>query len=223
MSTLDNALRMRGWSYSPTVSETELGKLIRSLGKPISLARRGPQVVDLRPYDELDAPAGSMSSKVGLGEQPLHTDGAFCQRPPRYLVMHCLDSGEGRCPTRINQIDWQALIRDRPSVLIEPTWIVQGGGWSPFYSQVLLLADGQDGMLRFDPCCMRPVSSDPELPARTLAALDPYVMKTDVIWNEGGVLIIDNWRCLHGRHNAVNALSRVIRRWTLETSNGLDR
>ncbi|WP_370867835.1 TauD/TfdA family dioxygenase [Phenylobacterium sp.] len=56
---------------------------------------------------------------------------------------------------------------------------------------------------------------------QTLAALRRYATATEVNWSTGDILLIDNWRCLHGRAEAACAPSRVLRRWQLGEDVGL--
>jgi alpha-ketoglutarate-dependent taurine dioxygenase len=44
----------------------------------------------------------------------------------------------------------------------------------------------------------------------------------EIAWEPGDLLIIDNWRCLHGRGlGADRARSRRLRRWMVGANNGL--
>jgi len=82
--------------------------------------------VDLKPPTKMSASPHSMSSIVGTDAQPMHTDGAYEKVPPRFIALYCIDPGETQCPTIIWRLDRSLLVRDRPSVLCKPNWIVTG-------------------------------------------------------------------------------------------------
>jgi hypothetical protein len=168
---------------------------------------------DLKTYDKSEAPLLSMSARVGTGDQPLHTDAAYLHLPPRYIALHCLDPGEGNCPTRVLSVDLFRLRSEGPAWLREPHWICCDGYNSAFYSPITEVQNGIE-RLRFDPFCMFALKPDrPDL-NQALAAIEERSVEVSVRWDAGRCLIIDNWRCLHARGTgAIDTPSRLLRRW----------
>lgn len=101
----------------------------------------------LRPQSQTEAAANSLSAVHGLGEQPLHTDGAHFRRPP----------------------DWIALVVDQPNSTPTKLWRLPAGSgdvpWDALLNGVFLVNTGPDRFLttsgdgrgvRYDPTCMVP-------------------------------------------------------------------
>ena len=214
-------LAVNGWTHCLASLRLPVADLVRALGYAGSKIQPLPMAKDLRPRDTGGARPGSMSSKIGLSEQPFHTDGAFRITPPRHLIFECLDPGEVLCSTEIWALNWVRLIHDRPTILREPPWLVRQSRSAAFYTQVLACTGTTGGLIRFDPCCMVPVQEAVEVGRETMAAIECYSRLVQIDWAIGDVLVIDNWRCLHRRADATRSPSRCLRRWELGGSLGL--
>lgn len=176
---------------------------------------------DLVPYDLDSAPPNSMSSIIGKGAQPFHTDSAFEPTPPRYVVLYCVDPGEAECPTNLLSIDMCGPIADETS-LTRQFWIFRGGRNSPFYAPIVEKVNGIS-RLRFDPLCMKPTSKNQMRESEVEGLLKLRSQSSSVTWDKNDMLTIDNWRCLHARGSgAEKTPSRRLRRWTIGAENGLD-
>lgn len=214
-------VRRDGCAHVPSEAGLRIDDLLPLLGRLLP-NHDGQYHCDLRPHTQETAPRASMSSFTGAGPQPPHTDAAFMARPPRYLVFECLHPGEHSCPTNVWSLDVSRLVHDGPDVLTAPGWLVSGGGKRPFYCQVLT-AQGAEPWVRFDPCCMRPPSSSGRGALDEAAKiLAEYSTLRSFSWDRSALLIIDNWRCLHGRAGGgESAPSRRLRRWSIEAADGL--
>jgi alpha-ketoglutarate-dependent taurine dioxygenase len=216
-----DALSRYGWFMSIPGNPQDAVELIRTLG-PILANQRGNGVhQDLIPYTKSSAPQNSMSSFIGTGEQPMHTDRAHSSNPPRYVALYCLEPGDIPCSTYIWRPDCDRLLRDRPRPLTSPQWVFRDGDRAAFYAPVLKVHS--DAIkLRFDPCCMRPASFCDRTTAAAETLLREYTQQLTINWQRGSLLILDNWRCLHARA-ALNedGLSRRLRRWYIGESNGV--
>lgn len=169
--------------------------------------RRGDAPVqELQPTTLDTAHPASLSAQVGLGEQPLHTDGAHLRRPPDYVILWCTEPSA--TPTRL----W------RPPIARLLT--------SPDQNGVFLVRSGSDTWLatalsgadlRFDPGCMTPADASARRLSEALQA-PPEGDVQEVVWDMPGmVLLIRNRRVLHGRAAVVEGdldrrLSRVAYR-----------
>lgn len=161
----------------------------------------------LRPTTVMDAHPSSLSATVGMGVQPLHTDGAHLARVPDYVVLWCADTNS--TPTRF-WAPWNVVSRNDEHGM----FVVRSGSrtW-------LAPAIEPYRNLRFDPICMHPGDAA----ARRLAVLlqePPDHEVQSVTWDvPGKVLLLRNRFLLHGRAAvAANDTDRRIERIALATS-----
>jgi hypothetical protein len=213
-------LSVDGWSVIVSASAEGITPLLSGLGPLIHAASRTDHH-DLIPYEKHAAPPASMSALTGTEAQPMHTDGAYYHLPPRYVILQCLNPGEAYCPTRIWVMDLKQLRREGPAILMRPDWVAQGGGHPAFYCSVLDSERGAE-RIRFDPLCMRPALQAGQTADGVRTVLEHFSTRTEIEWERGSVLVIDNWRCLHARGaGAGDAPSRKLRRWLIGVNNGL--
>lgn len=218
LSTLE--LKTNGWLHMPSALATSPVAILSALGTVIP-SRDGLLHRDLIPLKRDSAPPASMSSKTGPGEQPMHTDAAFCLSPPRYIAFQCLEPGESSCPTNVWVLDLARLERDRPTILAGSDWVAHGGGYPPFYCSVMEVRRGE-ARVRFDPFCMRPICRRVDAIDEVKQALGHYSQHFSFEWKTGSMLVIDNWRCLHARGSGgEKAPSRRLRRWNIGVGYGL--
>ena len=157
----------------------------------VSPRRGDPAVSVLRPVSQLEARPRSLSAKIGLGVQPLHTDGAHLPDPPDILVLISEESSS--TPT--------LLLRPRANrgfsgglfaAACHGMFLVNGGRDS-FFAPAL-----SEGRYRYDPGCMSPCD------ARAQSVVDYFGESLKLAhahdWLSGGrLLIVNNRRTLHAR------------------------
>jgi alpha-ketoglutarate-dependent taurine dioxygenase len=178
----------RGWVVFSGGLEDVSEYAEREGWKPVTL-RRGDEVVsDLRSVGTAEARPNSMSSRTGLGAQPLHTDGAHLAYPPDVVALAAASSH--RAATRL----WASHGADAP--------------WDDLRHGVFRVSDGRahrhrfaaDGdSIRFDPCCMTPLDARSR---RVTGFFQRALKQSDRHqWAGDGpeVLLIDNRRTLHAR------------------------
>jgi len=213
----------QGWAWHSPVPTTHANALAHAIGPIIkpSIQHQGRKT--LRPFKKTEAPLNSMSAVVGTASQPFHTDCAYLPVPPRYVMLTCISLGEADCCTHVWAVDWRRLLPAPPIVLTHPGWIVRGGGLRrPFYSQILNQLGDHRSFIRFDPCCMTPPHFCNLAVSEVSAALESHVYAKTFSWKVGSVLLIDNWRCLHGRGpGADRAPSRRLERWYIGERDGM--
>ena len=134
----------------------------------------------------------SFSYRHGYGQFPMHTDTAFWPIPARFILL--TSATESEVPTLLLPTDALASVL---SELKPERAIFALNTASGFVYQGFNL-DGRPGTARLDQCYMQPVNSSAHelinrlsFPAKELIA--------EHRWTGKNVLIIDNWRCLHGR------------------------
>jgi hypothetical protein len=197
--------------------EVEISDLLRALPGRQKLDRKKL----LRPYDRHSAPPKSMSAHTGYGAQPLHTDGAHQSVPPRYVFLHCLNSGERPCSTIVWTLNVKALEKTWPTALAHHCWLIERSASERFYGYVLERTKFGLPRIRFDPCCMTPLSTLID-PAAVYDAFGECKILKTLVLTAGDVILLDNWRVLHGRGpGSENSPSRLLERWTSRTEHGL--
>lgn len=206
VSTFDAAYRQvqaRGWSCLATTEE--LIQLARRLGRP-ACSRRGGQLLDsLRPRERVEAPSPSLSAIHGLSALPLHSDGAHWPVPPRFIVMRA--EGSSACATNIldtREVAWS----DAESDLLHRGVLLVRDGRRGFATTIL---SRRTSWLRFDEGCMS-AGNGVGRQALALAREKLAEARVRIAWLRPTTLIIDNWRCLHGREAAQAIEGRVLQR-----------
>ena len=137
----------------------------------------------------------SQSALHGLGEIPFHVDGAHLDQPPRYVVLACAKPGDAPAATSIVRLIDVVLSPSYREQLDSTPFLVRNGRRS-FYSTI---ASWRRSFVRFDLACMEPVSSDGIELIKVLSSALRECHRQNIIWQQGGIVIIDNWRALHGR------------------------
>ena len=173
----------------------------------------------LTPKKQLEALPNTYSGIFGVKEFPLHTDLAHWALPPRFLVLRCIHGAE-HVTTRI--FDGHELVeRFRPETLrmtlTQPRRPMRNGKQ---LLQVYQRVEGIDRyLLRWDSVYLRPATrlSDERFSdiKQFIACVRPVEIK---LLERGDTLILDNWRCLHGRADVPEAARhRKIERAYLRT------
>jgi alpha-ketoglutarate-dependent taurine dioxygenase len=199
-----DVLLSRGWvSFSlPFCSDEDAREQLLLLANPLGKAtptRTGANVFDtLRPTEAETARPRSLSKIHAGGEFPLHVDTAHRLKPCRFIILACVSRGSFDRPTFL--MDTRSLpLTESQLSLLHSTPLRVRNGRNSFFSTIL---SKTRPFVRYDPGCMTPITP---VGAKTLAILArqhwPDHVRA-VQWEAGKVLIIDNWRMLHGRGNA---------------------
>jgi hypothetical protein len=148
----------------------------------------------LRPVTESAAHPNSLSAVHGLGQQPLHTDGAHLQVPPDVLVF--IAERPSATPTQLWRPDAPGRrsgpLTMSPAALDHGMFLVRNGRDS-FYAS----AQSESGY-RYDPGCMTPRD------ARAREVHEYFEQQSSRAcvhkWSAAyQVLVVDNRRALHAR------------------------
>lgn len=162
-----------GWSEVP----------VRRGDKPVSV---------LRPVETDAAHLRSLSARYGLGDQPLHTDGAHLAGPPDIVVLAV--SAPSQTPTRLWAYDLVTRRpEDPPRAAVSHGMFLVHAGRDSFHVPVL---DGD--RWRYDPGCMTPCDERARHVDEYLAA--QLACASTWEWADAGqALVIDNRAVLHAR------------------------
>jgi hypothetical protein len=194
------SLSRRGWvQYCAANTGTDaILRDIRALGdilgtRAIGRARALEEIV--RPQRRQDAHPRSSSAQYGLDALPLHVELSHRLKPCRYLLLGCLAPGFPGAVTKL--LDWRALAFSSDDLrLLENAPVLVRTGRRSFYATIM---SSDRAFLRYDPSCLEAVDqrgrSALTLLEHQLARASPESYE----WRQGDILVIDNWRVLHGR------------------------
>jgi L-asparagine oxygenase len=191
-----NELENAGYSFTHGVNQKDLIEIVQQLGS-ISVDRRSPELVrEIRPQPAHSAKQNTLSSRYGTSAFPFHTDTAHWDQPARYLALYCVDPGEGKRPTLLQDSRAWQLNDAEKELACRALWAT--GHVRP---RLCMLAEhiGNCLGIRYDKDCMRPITAE----ARELDALIEFRINgaapKQIDWFFGDLLVIDNRRMLHSR------------------------
>ena len=208
------ALAANGWAVLSTTSTTHdslAADVLSTAGKLGDIVPgRGGQIVELVVPESIHtARASSLSSKYGLQPLPLHTDTAHWIIPCRFLVLACLEPGPTPTPTFL--LDSFAIrFSEREDLLCRSAVFAIRNGRRSFYGSIL---DPERPFVRLDPGCMTPISRDgvKALESFCTGRHEQSLQQHD--WMQGDIMVLDNWRMLHGRgRSASTERGRILMR-----------
>lgn len=194
-------LKTRGWTFVELggVSESDLREQLFALaakfGTPTATRSFGDFCDLLIPTHAHAARSRSLSRLYSLGEFPLHSDTAHWPTPCRYLMLACASTGNGSRPTFL--LDTRTLsITNWEHSLLHTAPLRVRNGRNSFFSTIL---SNSRSFVRFDPGCMTPTTSN-SAEALAIFSRRKWTAEVETVdWKAGLVLILDNWRVLHGR------------------------
>lgn len=196
---LATSVRDKGYAFSQDFpAELPIGDLISVLGNASDLGPRA-SVSELRPHRTQDQPLNTYSGNYGLGEFPLHTDMAQWHIPPRYILLRCM-VGFAEVPTTL--VDGLSLIgrlgaANLTRALVRPRRPMQG---KLSLLRLLQPIDDGDHILRWDQKYIKAASVTGEQVLGSFRALLASTPNLHVpLRRSGDILLLDNWRMLHGR------------------------
>ncbi|TCH97912.1 hypothetical protein EJV46_11875 [Roseococcus sp. SYP-B2431] len=189
-----------GWhAYHSGLSETEtlateVASIALTLGEIVP-GRDGHPVEQIVPQEVASAYPGSLSSRFGLETLPLHTDTAHWPIPCRYLVMACAEPGPNPTPTILLDSRAVQITASEAKFCMSAVFLIRNGQRS-FYGSIM---ERNRPFIRFDPGCMKAVTDDrvTEVDLFSLRRNERVIYRHE--WTRGDILVIDNWRVLHGR------------------------
>ncbi|SRR5260370_849737 len=135
------------------VASDRLLDLAWALGQPEPDPREGVLVKDIRPQPKELANTNTLSSRYGMGAFPFHTEAAYLPTPPRFLLLYCVDPGDGGRPTVL--LDGRKLLSRMPSHHRQGTWLVRAGR-RPFLTHALCVNPPGEIRIRYDKECVFP-------------------------------------------------------------------
>jgi L-asparagine oxygenase len=157
-----------------------------------------PTVQSLRPRNADEVGQNRYSGHYGLGTFPLHTDLAYWNLPPRYLLLRCI---AGSNDVFTNILPWSRVVELIGTDVLRRAVFTARNRRIGYSGLVRSLSYHHEAELfRWDPIFLWALNQQ----ARALGCvmLDPRwdtVAAKVLLHHPGDTLIIDNWQVLHGR------------------------
>ncbi len=172
-------------NITPKVIEEIIGVSIKSIEKDF-----------LKPKKVNKNNSGAWSNIYSDKEFPPHTDFAYQSVPPKFIGLHCTSNQNSERSTSI--LDSQIIPYETICRLSKVLWRIR-------HSErvgTIRLFDKKSykgkSILRFDPVCMTPYFKKDRWAVELLGEVFKEYSFT-VSWEVNRFVIIDNWRCFHGR------------------------
>ena len=220
-------LRRKGYAFIRRMCpNSRTIEIAASLGKVFDIQAQHPRlgvatVQVLRPHRKRDAKSHQFSGTYGLDVFPLHTDLAHWANPPRYTLLRC-HHGSSSVATLLlpcSSIEAYLDTATLRQALARPRGIGLGRALSLL---PLRLNIGDDWGMRWDPLSLVPMNASGTHIANTMNTQQwkPPVLISVILADRGDTLIIDNFRCLHGRASVpISEIGRQIERVYLSEIN----
>ncbi len=190
------SLDQNGYCLIRDVDAGELLDFAVALGRPWPDPRDRVLVKDIRPQPKGVANANTLSSRYGMGAFPVHTEAAYLRKPPRFLLLYCVEPGCGGRTTVM--LDAAAISSRLPNGWRSGTWVSKAGR-RPFLCDALWhRAPNQIG-IRYDRECLFPSGRTAIAEERILRSFIEASNPVTIDWIPRQLLVIDNHRTLHGR------------------------
>ena len=164
----------------------------------------------IQPRAIADAHPRSLSARYGLDALPFHIELSHRAKPCRYILLGCIDPGFPAAATML--LDWRNFKFSQQELdLLEAAPVLVRAGRRSFYSTIL--ASG-GAFLRYDPGCIEALDARGQ---NALSLVEDRIAHSASVaevhhWRPGDILIIDNWRVLHGRSSSDQGSGRRLAR-----------
>ena len=214
MELLAPELERDGWCRFASDSECEaaialaVDRAVKFLGRPAA-GRAGATCETIVPTVRSDAYSRSQSAAYGLEAIPLHAELSHRLTPCRYVVLGCIDPGRSCVAT--TTLEWRMLgLTPNEVALLKSAPLLIRNGRKSFYSTAV---PRDERFLRYDSQCVEAVDARGHAALETIRVRLSSVRPVAHPLQRGDILVIDNWRTLHGRE-AVPEQSgrRLVRR-----------
>jgi L-asparagine oxygenase len=192
-------------------SEVHTADVARTLGDVVSLDS-GSEVQTLAPVTSEVHGQNRYSGIYKNGPFPFHTDLAHWYRPPRFVLLRCIQASS-------NVTTY--LLHSRKLIKPDEQWIVLRALFRARRRQdgrITCMRLLERDCFRWDPLFLLPINRlAVELRTLVLQRISESSAQSVVLNTPGDCLLVDNWRSLHGRSNVPrNSYHRMLERVYLD-------
>lgn len=196
MQAIRDEVQARGFAFRGACDPQLTDHLMaHQIGVPLALSSEGP-VHLLIPAPKEERSPNTYSGIHGLGAFPLHTDLAHHRLPPRYFMLRC-NAPDGCVGTTL--ADSADIIASVGASLLSRA-LVQPRRRRNGIRPLLRLFDPAIRLFRWDSEFVRPAS---DAGKQAVLAVSEALRRQHVteirLGSPGDLVVIDNWRMLHGR------------------------
>lgn len=139
-----------------------------------------------------DARSNTLSRRHGLGVLPLHSDGAALPIPPRFVLLAA--PPWRAAPTHV--LDLWPIFARLPPHMGRSLFRIDTGR-KRYIQRLVDRPMGRPARARFNEDIMTPINTSADAAHAAIRAARRTAKS--VHWSEARLLVIDNWRALHGR------------------------
>ncbi|MHA8085852.1 TauD/TfdA family dioxygenase [Aquirufa antheringensis] len=154
----------------------------------------------------------TLTSEYGVHAFPLHTDGAHRVIPPKWTILQYVDDYKSETATLLYDSKTLSDLNENEDLFYNEIYLVENGK-HPFLTSLINKQVYSEPIFRWNKLVMK------KLINKTGKTIDEYIssFQVRVTWSVGKILVIDNWRILHGREKLVmnEEHSRKIKRYNL--------
>ncbi len=197
-------LQRKGWAKtSAGISDPdELAEFLETVASRIGepFRHKFGVVEKLSPRHAETGNPNSLSGRYSLAPFPLHCDTSHWRVPCRYMFLGCVNPGA--IPTSTLLLDTSEIILSpEERTLVQSSVFLIKNGRRSFYSSIL---STQRKFIRLDPGCMVAINEESKVAMELYSYVKQKHQLNKISWCIGDVLVIDNWRVLHGRGEQLN-------------------
>ncbi|WP_047980183.1 Fe(II)-2OG oxygenase family protein [Ornithinibacillus contaminans] len=214
MASIKTSLSDKGWvliKNKSNIDKDELLKLARAIGVPIASRRHGSLLDKLRLQEVHEANPNSLSAIHGTGTFPLHSDTAHWKTPARFVILFAKEIKSACYPTILMDTTVLDFDETKYEVLKRGIFTVKNGRRSFLTTIISNSEKNSSEFIRYDQGCMKPANKTGETADKYLNKLIDNAEPIIVNWEQGDLLIFDNWRFLHGRGQKGNEALNIDR------------
>ena len=197
LSRLHHDVNRIGFHLYDGPKDLPLESLAFKLGQPVPSFPNRPNVDVLVPRTREDSLPGTLSSMHGVNAFPFHTETAHWRHPVDLVILKCASPGAGDRRTLLIDAYGLNFNEKEISQLTHSLMVVRNGSKS--FLAPLASRKGNRLSFRYDPACMKPASHSDNSALRILERRLRIATKTDIAWNVGQCLILNNRRIFHSR------------------------
>lgn len=203
-------LKEKGWiEINNNLSDKELVLLAESLGE--ILPHPNGKIIDIVfPKQSEQAIQNSLSHKFGFNSFPLHSDTAFWIKPARYVLL-TTESISQTATTIVTLKQITDNFNDNDYIDFEQAVYLIKVKNRTFYTKLKQQFE-TDYCFRYDSLTMKPSNKSAKNIEVRLNEILHSLNTIKIDWNSNKVVILDNWKTLHGRDAIQEDLNRKLKR-----------